>query len=69
MSIRDGDKADGARKSEGSIAGANPEDRDAVARRQNNKMLRQCPLRHCAAASVPHSYCPNCCAEQNHNVR
>ena len=32
------------RKSEGSIAGANSEDQDAVDRRQNNKVLRQCPL-------------------------
>ena len=67
--IRDGDKGgggggggEGGRKSEGSIAGANMEDRDAAERRRNNKMLRQCPLRHCAATSVPRSYCPNCCA-------
>ena len=29
---------------------------------RNNIMLRQCPIRHCAATSVPRSYCPNCCA-------
>ena len=40
-------------------------------RRQNNKMLRQCPLRHCAATSVPRNYCLNCCEEKSHkdNVR
>ena len=53
----------GGRKSEGSIAGANPEDQEAVDRRQNNKMLRQGPLRHCAASSVPRIYCPHCFAE------
>ena len=40
---------------------------------QNNKMLlRQCPLRHCAATSVRTRNCfPNCCAEQSpkDNVR
>ena len=71
MFIRDGDKRGRGRKSEGSIAGANPEDQDALDRRQNNRMLSQCPLRHCAATSVPRNYCPNCCAEQSHkdNVR
>ena len=71
MFIRDGDKRGRRRKSEGSIAGANPEDQNAMDRRQNNRMLRQCPLRHCAATSVPRNYCPGCCAEQSHkdNVR
>ena len=44
---------------------ANPENQDAVDRRQNNKMLRQCPLRHCGVTSVLRSRCPNCCAEQS----
>ena len=66
MFIRDGDKGERGRKSEGSIAGAHPEDQEAADRRQNNEMLRQCPLRHCAATSVPRNHCPNCCAEQSH---
>ena len=38
---------------------------------RTTKMLRQCPLRHCAATRVPRNYFPNCCAEQSHkdNVR
>ena len=50
MSIWDGDKGGRERKS----AGANPEDRDAVDRRQNNKILRQCPLCHCTAIELPY---------------
>ena len=30
----------------------------AVDRRQNNKILRQCPFRNCAATNVPRIYCP-----------
>ena len=42
-----------------------------TATRTTTKMLRQCPLRHCAATSVLRSCCPNCCVEQSHkdNVR
>ena len=36
--IRDGDKEGRGRNSEGSIAGANPEDQDAVDRRQNKNV-------------------------------
>ena len=58
-----GDKGKRGWKSEGSIAGANPEDQDAVDHCQNNKMLRQRLLRHCTATSVLCNYCPNCCVE------
>ena len=76
MFIRDGDKGEGDEVNSDTVDNSKerrlnrrrqPKTKDAVERRQNNKMLiRQCPLRHCAATSVPRSYCPNCCAEQSH---
>ena len=69
--IRDGDEGKRGQKSETSKQAPARKTEAAVDRRQNNRMLRQCSPRHCAAASVPRSYCPNCCAEQSHkdNVR
>ena len=39
MFIKDGEEWGRGRKSEGPIAGASPEEQDAVDRRQNNKVL------------------------------
>ena len=60
------------RKSEGSVAGANPEDQDAVDCRQDNKLLSS--VRFVIAQQlVYHAFAvrANCCAEQSHkdNVR
>ena len=71
MFIRDGDRRGRGRKSEGSIAGANPEDQGCRGQPPEQQNVKAVSARHCAATSVPRNYCRDCCAEQSHkdNVR
>ena len=62
--IRDGDEGKRGQKSETSKQAPARKTEAAVDRRQNNRMLRQCPSPHCAATTAPRNCCP---AEQSHN--
>ena len=64
--IRDGGLGGGGGgESEGRLQAPTQKTKDAVDRHQNNKNVKAVSARHCAAASVPRSYCLNCCAEQS----
>ena len=71
MFIRDGDKGGRGRKSEGSIAGANPEDQECRGPPPEQQNVKAVSARHCAATSVPRNYCPYTAVRNSHedNVR
>ena len=70
--IRDGNELGGGgegQKSETSKQAPTRKTKAVVDRRQNNRMLRQCHsgIAH-AGTTAPRNCCPDCCAEQSHNV-
>ena len=61
--IRDGDEL------EKPGTGANPEDQGCHGPPPEQQNVKAVAVRHCAATTAPRNYCPNCYAEQSHNVR